>query len=82
MNVRNVDYRDLMVADLASGEAAWEARAIDAARDADAYRTLALAALERLHAVTQQLACERKMRLELADELRRYTAAQVGRRAA
>jgi hypothetical protein len=75
-------WYSLALEDLAAGEVEWESRAIDAARDADAYRTLALAALARLHALTQQLECERKMRLELADELRRYTARQVAGRAA
>jgi hypothetical protein len=76
------EWQALVIADLAAGEAAWEARAVTALRDAGAYRDLALAALERLHALTQQLARERQMRLELAEELRRYTARQVAERAA
>jgi len=72
----------MVIEDLAAGEAAWETRAVEALRDAGGYRELATAALERLHALTQQLECERKMRLELSEELRRYTSRQVARRTA
>ena len=73
------EWRDLMIADLAMGEAEWEARAIEAMREAQGYREVARVVLERLHHVSQQLARERHMRLELADELRRYTSRQVAR---
>jgi orotate phosphoribosyltransferase len=75
-------WYDLVIEDLAAAEAAWEARAVEALREAGGYRELALAALERLESVTQQLVRERQMRLALADELRRYTARQVAGRAA
>lgn len=70
-------WYNLAIEELAASEAAWEARAIEAMREAEGYRELARVALERLHHVSQQLARERRMRLELTDELRRYTARQV-----
>jgi hypothetical protein len=82
MTGRRVEYRDLVIEHLADSEASWEACAIEAIREAQAYRELARVALGRLHHVTQQLARERHMRLALADELRRYTSRQVARRTA
>lgn len=62
--------------------ARYEALAVDGLGDAEAYRMITREALTMLHAAGQREQQLRRQLAALRDELRRYTAAQVGREAA
>ncbi|MCL4814253.1 MAG: hypothetical protein KJ061_17315 [Vicinamibacteraceae bacterium] len=67
----------LAVEHLADDEAALAEALAAALADAEAYRTVACAAIERLHDLEQRLCLARTLHARMRDELRRYTAVQV-----
>lgn len=52
---RSRDYRDLIIEELVTSEAALQAALADARAELAAYRTIALATLARLHEATVEL---------------------------
>lgn len=73
-----IDYRDLVIAELAENEAALQERVVSLTADVDAYRLMAQRAIHALAEVTNEYERLRTQHHRLAEEYRYYRTATIG----